>query len=131
MSPISSPRRSLLAASTIIVIGVVFVTLASWRNGSTENSQPDEVELITVRPAGFEPSEITRTKGAFVLFLDDRSGKENSSLLLQRLNGERLRAIKLERKKSNWNEVINLAPGTYILQDGNNAALRCQITILP
>ena len=131
MSPISSLGRSLLAAITIVVVGVLFVTLASWRGGSTDNSQPTEIELITVLPAGFEPSEITRPKGAFVLFLDDRSGKENSSLLLQRLNGERLRAINLERKKSNWSEVVNLSPGTYILQDGSNAERQCQITILP
>lgn len=131
MSPISSPRRSLLAATVIIAIGVLFVTLGSFRSGSTDNSQPTEIELITLRPAGFEPAEITRSKGAFVLFLDDRSGKENSSLVLQRLNGERLRAINLERKQSNWNEVLNLTPGTYILQDGSNAESRCQITILP
>ena len=131
MSPISSPGHSLLAAIAIIAIGVLFVTLGSFRGGATDNSQPAEIELITVQPAGFEPSEITRPKGAFVLFLDDRSGKENSSLLLQRLNGERLRAINLERKKSNWNEVVNLSPGTYILQDGSNAERRCQITILP
>jgi len=113
------------------VIGVLFVTLASLRDRSTDDSQPAEVELITVRPAGFEPSEITRTKGAFVLFLDDRSGKKKSALVLQRLNGERLRAINLDRKKSNWNEVVDLAPGTYILQDGSNAEWHCQITILP
>jgi hypothetical protein len=109
----------------------VFVTLGSFHGASTDNTQPDEIELVTVRPAGFEPSEITRPKGAFVLFLDDRSGKEHSSLVLQRLNGERLRAINLERKKSNWNDVVNLSPGTYVLQDGSNAELRCQITILP
>jgi hypothetical protein len=131
MSPISSPRRSLLAAIAIVAVGVLFVTLASWRGGSTDNSQPAEIELITLRPAGFEPSEITRPKGAFVLFLDDRSGKDKSSLVLQRVNGERLRSINLERKKSNWNDVFDLTPGTYILQDGSNSELRCQITILP
>ena len=131
MSPISSPGRSLLAATAIIAIGVLFLAFGSFRGSATDNSQPAEIELITLRPAGFEPSEITRSKGAFVLFLDDRTGKENSSLVLQRLNGERLRAINLERKKPNWNEVLNLTPGTYILQDGNNAESRCQITILP
>jgi hypothetical protein len=131
MSPISSPRRSLLAAIAIVAVGVLFVTLASWRGGSTDNSQPAEIELITLRPAGFEPSEITRPKGSFVLFLDDRSGKDKSSLVLQRVNGERLRAINMERKKSNWHDVANLTPGTYILHDANNSELRCQITILP
>jgi len=52
-------------------------------------------------------------------------------LLLQRSNGGQRRAIGLQRQKSEWNDVVDLTPGTYILQDANNSALRCQITILP
>jgi len=127
----SPARRPLLIATAILAIGVLFVTFGSFRSNSTRNSQPAEVELITLRPAGFEPAEITRPKGAFVLFVDDRSGRENSSLVLQRVNGERLRAVSLQRKKSDWNDVVDLTPGTYVLQDANNSELRCQITILP
>jgi len=115
----------------LLAIGVLFVTLGSFRGSSKDNSQPQEIELITLRPAGFEPSEITRSKGAFVLFVDDRSGKENSSLELQRVNSERLRSININRKKSDWHDVIDLAPGTYVLQDASSPELRCQITILP
>ena len=127
----SPARRPLLIATAILAIGVLFVTFGSFRSNSTRNSQPAEVELITLRPAGFEPGEITRPKGAFVLFVDDRSGRENSSLVLQRVNGERVRAVSLQRKKSDWNDVVDLTPGTYVLQDANNSELRCQITILP
>ena len=131
MQPISSSGRSLFAAIAILAIGVLVVTLGSLRRASTGNSQPVEVELITLRPVQFEPAEIARPKGAFVLFIDDRSGKENSSLVLQRVNGDRLRTVSLQRKKSEWNDVVDLTPGTYILQDANNSELRCQITILP
>jgi len=131
MPLIPSLGRMLLTAMAIIAIGVLFVTLGSLRGSSKDNSQPTEIELITLRPAGFEPSEITRSKGAFVLFVDDRSGKENSSLLLQRFNSERLRCISINRKKSEWHDVIDLGPGTYVLQDASNPELRCQIMILP
>jgi len=131
MSHISSPRRTLIAILAIIAVGVLFVTFASFRSHSIDDPQPAEIEIITIRPVGFEPAEITRAKGPFVLFLEDGSGKDNSSLVLQRLNGERLRTITLERKQSNWNEVVDLAPGTYLLHDGTNDQLRCQITILP
>jgi hypothetical protein len=128
-------KHTPLIAAVILSIAVPLVSSAILKDRPINLQQSDntqlEIELITLRPAGFEPSEITRPKGAFVLFLDDRSGKENSSLVLQRVNGERLRTINVERKKSNWNEVFNLAPGTYILQDGSNSELRCQITILP
>jgi hypothetical protein len=66
-----------------------------------------------------------------VLFIDDRSGRENSSLVLRRINGGQLLAIGLQRKKSEWNDVVDLTPGSYILQDAGNSELRCQITILP
>ena len=131
MQLISSPGRSLFAAIAILAIGALVVTLGTLRHTSTGDSELTEIELITLRPAGFEPAEITRPKGPFVLFIDDRSGRENSSLALQRSNGGQLRAIGLQRQKSEWNDVVDLTPGTYILQDANNSELRCQITILP
>ena len=131
MQLISSPGRSLFAAVSILAVGALVVTFATFQRSSNSNSEPTEIELITLRPAGFEPAEITRPKGPFVLFIDDRSGRDTSSLLLQRNNGGQLRAIGLERRKSEWNDVVDLTPGTYILQDANNSELRCQITILP
>ena len=130
-------RRIIRPATAILAIVVAVVTYGSLRGGSTGNTQIAvspalEIELITLRPAGFEPAEMTRPKGAFVLFIDDRSGNQNSSLLLQRAaKDERLRAINLNQKKSEWNDVVDLSPGTYVLQDAGNPELRCQITILP
>ena len=124
-------RKPFLALTAILIIGVLLVAFAGLRDDTTRDSQPTEVELVTLRPSQLEPAEITRAKGAFVLFIDDRSGRENSSLVLQRVNGERLRAVSVQRRKSQWNEVVDLTPGTYVLQDANNSELRCQITILP
>jgi len=126
-----SPGRSLFVAIAILAIGALVVTLGTFRSASTDNSEPTEVELLTLRPAGFEPAEISRRKGPFVLFIDDRTGRENSSLSLRRSNGGQLRAIGLQRQKSEWNDVVDLTPGTYVLQDANNPEWQCQITILP
>ena len=90
-----------------------------------------EVELITLKPEGFEPSEIVRPKGPFVLLVDDRSGKEGSSLRLQRLLGERLRDVNTTRRKSEWYDLIDLPPGDYVLSDAENATKRCRITLRP
>jgi hypothetical protein len=119
----------LLTTIAILAFGLLVVALARFRGDSS--AQATEVELVTLKPAGFEPAEITRSKGPFVLFVDDRSGKDNSSLELNRMNGQRVRAVGLTRGKSEWNDVVDLAPGTYVLQDASNAELRCQITILP
>ena len=122
-------QRFLLAATVMLAAGVMVVVFANLSSGPA--GTPTEVELVTLRAAGFEPSEIIRPKGAFVLFVDDRSGKESSSLVLQRVNGERVRSPNLQRKKSEWNDVVDLSPGNYVLQDATNPELRCQITILP
>jgi len=90
-----------------------------------------ETELITLRPEGFEPLAITRPKGPFVLFIEDRSGKEDSSFQLQRAKGERLKDLNTNRRKSKWYDTLDLPPGDYVLTDVANADRRCQITILP
>ena len=133
-----SKRQTSLAAIATVATVLASVSVGALRTVSGTHSQAPagpsdslEIELITLRPAGFEPAEIVRPKESFVLFIDDRSGKENSSLALQRLNGERLRAVNVTRRKSEWHDVLDLSPGTYVLQDTNNPELRCQITILP
>ena len=134
MKRVKLKRMPLILMGLVIAIPLVSGAILRGRSANlvrpNDNTQL-EIELVTLRPAGFEPSEITRPKGPFVLFVEDPSGRENSSLVLQRVNGERLRTIGLQRKKSEWNDVIDLTPGTYILQDVNNSALRCQVTILP
>jgi hypothetical protein len=124
-------RRMPIAIMVLVAILVPIVAYATLRRVSSNDPQPSEIELITLRPAGFEPAEVTRPKGAFVLFIDDRSGRGESSLVLQRVNGGQLRAIGLPRKKSEWNDVVDLTPGTYVLRDASNSELRCQIIILP
>lgn len=124
-------RRRPIVVIAVVAILVPIVTYAALGRVSSNDTEPSEIELITLRPAGFEPAEITRPKGAFVLFIDDRSGRENSSLTLQRVNGAQLRTIGIQRKRSEWNDVVDLTPGTYVLQDANDSASRCQITILP
>ena len=126
----------LLAMSGVLVF-------ARWNLDHTGSIQPInsahtlqtdarlEVELLTLRPHGFEPSEITRPKGAFVLFVEDRSGKSESSLKLQRLKGELLREVNTSRMKFEWHDVINLPAGEYILTNDSQPEARCQITIFP
>ncbi len=132
MLRITTPaRRTLFVVTVLFAILLPLIAYATRRGVSGSDSEPAEIELITLRPAGFEPAEITRGKGAFVLFVDDRSGRENSSLVVQRINGGQLRVIGIRRNKSEWNDVLDLTPGSYILRDASNSELRCQITILP
>src|SRR5215204_5308853 len=106
----------------VIVFVVVISVVAYGKLGGYSPSGPDvtahaiptqwesdnpEVELITLRPEGFEPMQIVRPKGPFVLLVDDRTGKEGSALSLQRVKGERLRDLNTNRKKSEWYDLID------------------------
>ena len=72
-----STRLRTLSISALLVIGVVFVIWQSFGRELVGSSQASpleqsatgklEVELVTLRASGFEPLEITRPKGPFVL----------------------------------------------------------------
>jgi len=55
-----------------------------------QTSQRIEAELITLTPDGFEPAEIKRSQGRFLLALDNRSGVREITLRLDREAGNRL-----------------------------------------
>ncbi len=89
-----------------------------------------ESELITMTPHGFEPREITRPKGAFLLLVDNRSGRAtapNARFTVEA--GAQLREIVVPREQPNWSDVVNLEPGRYVLTDANHPSWTCHITI--
>ena len=140
-------RRAPMVTLAVLVIAAPLVTYAGLRASTSRNRQPTlvqntpasvsqrsetlEVELITVESYGFEPSTITRPKGPFMLLVDDRTGKDSSSLQLQRVNGERVRDVSTNKTKSEWNGLIDLPPGDYILTIAGSPESQCQIRIQP
>lgn len=90
-----------------------------------------EAEIITITPHGFEPSEITRPAGSFVLFIEDRSGFEQVSPQLTRLAGLRVFNLRIPREQPDWSDVVNLQPGVYLLTDSDHPTWSCRVTINP
>lgn len=90
-----------------------------------------ETQRITLRPTGFEPAEVTRPAGRFLLAINDRSGQRDSSFVLRRSTGERLREFRLREtpRKFEWREVVNLPPGSYVLSDTSNPERVCHILL--
>jgi hypothetical protein len=75
-----------------------------------------EIEAVTITPTGFEPSEITRAKGPFILAVDNRSGLDEVELYFERESGSRM-DVRLNRKrKLAWREIVDVSPGKYILR---------------
>jgi hypothetical protein len=88
-----------------------------------------EAELVTVTPHGFEPQEITRPPGPFLLMLDNHSGLRQVNLHLSREAGARLREVPVPREQPNWSEVIALPPGRYVLTEADHPGWLCRLTI--
>jgi len=90
-----------------------------------------EVELITATPAGFEPSEITRPQGRFLLAVDNRSGLDQLDLYLERETGSRVNAALSRKGKLKWRDLVDLPTGRYVLRAANDQAWRCDINMTP
>ncbi len=88
-----------------------------------------QVELVTVGRHGFEPAEITRPKGTFLLAVDNRSGLKEIDLQISRESGQREREMKVHRRKPDWRGLIDLPPGRYKLTESGNPDWACRITI--
>lgn len=96
---------------------------------STSGRERLETELVTVTPTGFEPVELTRPAGRFILDVDNRSGLEEVELRLDKLRGARERAVRVSRTALDWRDTLRLQPGTYVLTEAHHPQWSCRITI--
>ena len=136
-------RARISSSTTIVVVivavfaGIAFfarsaymkrdVTLAQQR----QKQERLETELLTLQPTGFEPNEIQRPRGAFILGVDNRSGVDAIELRFVRSDGQRLTVLETPRRKISWREVVDLGPGQYVLSEANHPDWTCTVTIRP
>ena len=110
------------------------VTPASSVGGKGLLARPQEkvrAERVTAFRHGFEPEEITRTEGEFMLCVDNRAGTEGLSLQLTSRTFGPVYAAPIQKGKSGTNELLNLQPGKYILTEASHPGWICTITITP
>lgn len=101
---------------------------ASQGNSSAQRL---EAETIAIRPWGFEPEEIIRPRGKFILRVDNRSGLDEVDLQITREIGGPLHAARVPRGKLDWRELIDPPPGTYVLRETGHPAWSCRIIVTP
>jgi len=87
--------------------------------------------LITIRPAGFDPVEVTPPSSRFLLAVDNKSGLERLTLRLTTVKGDWVRDIQLSPQQPKWREKITLAAGNYLMTEANHPNWRCRLTIAP
>ena len=88
-----------------------------------------EVEVITVRPSGFEPREITRRAGVFMLAITNQTGATELALHLDPVQGNRVQEVRLPKGKVRWNKIFDLPPGDYVLSEQNHPDWICHIKL--
>lgn len=101
---------------------------------SSQNSSVSHIDVvrITAVPTGFEPNEIERPTGPFLLAFDNQSGLEDVTMQLRRVEGNNhtnLRELKVSLKQLRKREVITLPPGRYEMTEANHSNWVCHITI--
>jgi hypothetical protein len=144
----SRPSAGLkIAATLLLVAGLAFFVGAAraYRSGPLAGVPRDaaraataaqskragrqvEAELVTLRPNGFEPSEVTRPAGEFILMVENRGGRA-ADLRLYAETGGRLREVRSSEEEPDWNDLLDLHPGRYTLTDAARPESVCHITI--
>lgn len=115
------------------------MTRAAQSESSTEQqsdpSSPIEVLRVTIRPTGFEPSEINHTHKSFYFTVDNQSGLDNVELKLEREAGNSSRNIEhvfeLPKGRLRGGVMKSLPPGRYLLTEAQHPEWVCRITISP
>ena len=132
---LQSQRLRLFFAILLLLVSGILI-LAHFKRAPTEAATlaqdpqaPVQTELITLTSTGFEPAELTRTKGRFQLAIDNRSGLDEVEFYFEREAGGRVNVPLSRRGKLAWREIVDLTPGTYILRSANEASWRCRLTI--
>lgn len=89
----------------------------------------DQVELITLRPYGCEPSAITFHPRPFILAIDNRSGAIDLMVHIISDSGGSVLDQPLTAMVHDSSNVLNLPPGTYHLTEDHFAGWTCTITV--
>jgi len=136
----------------LIVLALPAIALVSARTGPRASSAKDaavkpaiveevaqsppdngkqkiEGEIVTISPHGFEPTEITRPIGPFLLVLDNYSRLSVVSVLLSPGAGLPVLNVSVPREKRLWSDIVDLPPGSYTLREATHPGWVCRITI--
>jgi hypothetical protein len=98
------------------------------------NSEKREMEAVrlTIRPSGFEPSEITLPAKPFLLIIDNKSGLDDINLQVKRIKAghrDKIRETRVSLKQLRKAEITDLPSGQYELTEANHPDWVCRVTI--
>jgi hypothetical protein len=95
-----------------------------------EDEQVAKALLLTIRPAGFEPAEVTLPADSYLLVVQNRSGLRGVTLRLDEESRGRLLEMSL-KARLDWRRRVNLRPGNYTISSADNPEWLCHVTVTP
>ena len=122
----------LFIAAAVLIIAVSAIGARTWYTPTAKHSlappalarplQAGQVgsELITCTARGFEPTQITRPAGKFLLTVNNSSELRTLTLRLVNGSGQILREKQLAAGKLNWRELLDLESGSYTITEANH-----------
>jgi hypothetical protein len=94
--------------------------------------ESEETLQLTVTDGGFEPAQVNRRPGKFLLTADDRRGDKSQRLTLRlsREDGGQVRDIEVPREATDWAEEMDLPAGKYVLAVVGRPDWTCRIEFI-
>ena len=93
--------------------------------------ESEETLQLVIGDGGFEPAQVTRRPGKFLLTADDRRSDRSQRLTLRlsREGGEQLRDIEVPAGVTDWAEEIEVPVGRYVVGEVNHPTWSCLIVV--
>jgi hypothetical protein len=88
-----------------------------------------ETTVVIATPEGFEPPVITRSKGPFYLLVRNHTGLQQATLRIDQVAGGHVGDTVIGKDTINWDNVFDLAPGTYDLTEALHPDWLCRINV--
>jgi hypothetical protein len=84
---------------------------------------------VTIRPSGFSPAAATQHAGNILFLIHNRSGEQHIAMHLKKQDGARIHDMPVAEGQAEWQELVKLDPGKYILTEDGHGTWECRITI--
>ena len=115
--------QSPLARNMLVAACLLLIPASAQAQTGSGRTRIDNVVRLTLRPAGFESSEITTRPGTLALTVRNRTFLPDLTVRLEREEGSGRQPVKstlLDLSRPDWRDRLVVTPGTYVISvDGH------------
>ena len=125
----SSTNQCAILTSFLLII-FSSVTVVSFGQSPPEQERPP-LQLLVLRPWGFEPSELKLPAGKADIIVLNRTGHREVNLQFTRDGAARLLDVPVPAKRAVWRGTLDITEGSYTISVANRPGLVCRVIVSP